>query len=425
MIGNIAKKTAYVNHYSFHIMDPQWGHVTIKMSGHPPFPAQVILNGHEYVAAAARAAGIGFAKEGNCFTGIADPQGLAQVADTLSQPAAIGRLGQVCDRWIYSACLCFGLDLAEQARSGFRYSYSIYQAEYSRNLLFRSGGQMEDLFDRILDRTRSRLDIPTLRTLFGLKNRPHRNRAAGPPAQEIVIEKPQYGLTWFRIRFGLLQLKAYTKGEHVLRFEATVHNTKELRCRRSLDNFPEIITRLAGMAERFATTLDCADISFLADGTLDELPLPSRLGATRTGGIDLNKPRIRAALAAALALAAAPHGFTVAEFTAKARHAEQPRRLHHPAGRLRPAQAPRQGPRRQARPHPPLPHPRPTQPAPSPPCSPSATRSSPRSWPASAAPAADANPPLDPHRPRLRDPPHRHADPLPRPRDHARTAAAA
>src|SRR5216683_1779616 len=319
VIGNIAKKTAYVNHYSFHIMDPAWGHVTIKMSGHPPFPAQVILNGHEYVAAAAGAAGVGFAKEGNCFTGIADPQGLAQVADTLSQPAAIGRLGQVCDRWIYSACLCFGLDIADQARSGFRYSYSIYQAEYSRNLLFRSGGQMEDLFDRILDRTRSRLDIPTLRTLFGLKNRPHSNRAAGPPAQEAVIEKPQYGLTWFRIRFGLLQLKAYTKGEHVLRFEANVHNTKELRCRRSLENFPEIITRLAGMADRFATTLDCADISFLNDRALDELPLPSRVGTARVGGVDLNKPRIRAALSAALALAAAPHGFTVAEHAARVR----------------------------------------------------------------------------------------------------------
>ncbi len=317
VIGNIAKKTTYVNHYSFHIMDPWWGHVTIKMSGHPPFPAQVILNGHEYVAAVARAAGIGFAKEGNCFTGIADPQRLAQVADTLSQPAAIGRLGQVCDRWIYTACLCFGLDSAEQARSGFAYSYSIYQAEYSRNLLFRSGGQMEDLFDRVLDRTRSRLDIPALRTIFGLKNRPHQNRAGGPPAQEAVIEKSQYGLTWFKVAFGRLQLKAYTKGEHVLRFEATVHNTKELRCRRSLENFPEIITRLAGMAERFATTLDCADISFLPDGILDGLPLPSRLGATRTGGIDLNKPRIRAALSAALALAAAPHGFTVAEFTAK------------------------------------------------------------------------------------------------------------
>jgi len=317
VIANLAKKTAYVNHYSFHIMDPAWGHVTIKMSGHPPFPAQVILNGHEYVAAAARSAGVGFAKEGNCFTEIADPQRLAQVADALPQPAAIGCLGQVCDRWIYTACLCFGLDLAEQGMSWFRYSYTVYQAEYSRNLLFRSGAQMEDLFDRILDRTRTRLDIPTLRTLFGLKNRPHSNRAAGPPAQEAVIETPRYGLTWFRIRFGLLQLKAYTKGEHVLRFEATVHNTRELRCRRSLDNFPEIITRLAGMAERFATALDCADISFLADTTLDELPLPSQIGTARVGGIDLNKPRMRAALAAALALAAAPHGFTVAEHAAK------------------------------------------------------------------------------------------------------------
>ena len=326
VIGNIVKKTAYVNHYSFHIMDPAWGHVTIKMSGAPAVPRPVILNGHEYVAATAHAAGIGFSKEGNCFTGIADPHRLARVADTLSQPAAIGRLGQVCDRWIYSACLCFGLDLAEQGMSWFRYSYTVYQAEYSRNLLFRSGGQMEDLFDRVLDRTRSRLDIPALRTLFGLKNRPHCNRAAGPPAQEIVIEKSQYGLTWFKVAFGRLQCKAYTKGEHVLRFEATVHNTKELRCRRSLENFPEIIARLAGIAGRFATTLDCADVSFIADGLLDELPLPSQLGSTRTGGIDLNKPRIRAALAAALTLAAAPHGFTVAQFTAQARQ------LGHNAG---------------------------------------------------------------------------------------------
>ncbi|MBV9030401.1 MAG: hypothetical protein JO364_08825 [Pseudonocardiales bacterium] len=43
VIVNLAKKMAFVNHYSFHIMDPEWGHVTIKLSGHPPFAAQVIL----------------------------------------------------------------------------------------------------------------------------------------------------------------------------------------------------------------------------------------------------------------------------------------------------------------------------------------------------------------------------------------------
>lgn len=71
------------------------------------------------------------------------------------------------------------------------------------------------------------------------------------------------------------------------------------------------------MAERFTTMLDCVDIGFLPDGTLDALPAPSRIGATRVGGVDMNKPRMRTALAAALALAAAPGGFTVSEFTAK------------------------------------------------------------------------------------------------------------
>jgi hypothetical protein len=71
------------------------------------------------------------------------------------------------------------------------------------------------------------------------------------------------------------------------------------------------------MAERFCTTLDCVDAGFITDQTLDELPRSSQLGRTRVGGIDLNKPRIRAALAAVLALGVGPRGFTVAEFTAK------------------------------------------------------------------------------------------------------------
>ena len=79
----------------------------------------------------------------------------------------------------------------------------------------------------------------------------------------------------------------------------------------------EIVTGLAGIAERFATALDCVDTGFLADGVLDQLPTGSRLGATRIGGVDLNKPRMRDALRAALALAPAPNGFTVAEFAAK------------------------------------------------------------------------------------------------------------
>ncbi len=317
VIRNLAKKTTFVNHYSFHLMDPEWGHVTIKMSGHPPFGAQVILNGHEYVACRARAAGIAFREEGNCFTEISDPADLARVADTLSHDVAIGRLGRVCDRWIYSACLCFGLELAEQERSGFSYSYSIYQVEFSRNLLFGCGAQMDTVFEAIIDRTRSRLTVPALRTLFGTKQRPRTNHSELSPRVAAVIETPQYGLTIFKVHFGALTLKGYTKGEHVLRFEAIAHNTKALGVGRVLDKFPEIVARLAGMLERFCTTLDCVVVAFIPDGILDELPQSAVIGRTRVGGVDLNKARIRTTLAAVTALAAAPDGFTVAELAAK------------------------------------------------------------------------------------------------------------
>ena len=54
----------------------------------------------------------------------------------------------------------------------------------------------------------------------------------------------------------------------------------------------------------------------------------------------------------------------------------------------------------------------PVPPASSAPCSPSGTRSSRRSWPASAVPAAAVRPPLDRHRPALPGAPHRDEGPV-------------
>lgn len=315
---HLTKKLPYVNHYSFHIMDAQWGHITIKMAGHPPFGAQIILNGHEYVACQANKRHLIFTKEDNCFTQIADAADLTRVADTLSEARTVGRLIQVCERWIYSACLCFALGIDEQERTGFHYAYSVYQVEYSRNLLFHRGSQLEQVFQRMIDRTRARLDVRQVRTLFGAKRRPHwHGKRHSPPRLVIVVETLTYDLTVFKVHFGNLTLKAYTKGERVLRIEAVAHNTQELRCGRVVDRFPQIVARLQSMLERFMTTLDCVDAAFIGDQTLDQLPLPSRLGKTRVGGVDLNNVRIRRALSAVLALGPSPAGFTTAHFKAK------------------------------------------------------------------------------------------------------------
>ena len=142
-----------------------------------------------------------------------------------------------------------------------------------------------------------------------------------------------------------------------------------------------------------ATALDCVDTGFIGDGILDELPDGSTLGASRVGGVDLNKKRMRDALSAVLTLAPTPHGFTVGDFAAKVHAitgtssaAYSIRQAAYDLRKLRgkqlvdkPARTRRyrvhRGPR-----------------APSPPCSPCATRSSPRSSPRCAALAWDANP---------------------------------
>jgi len=314
------KPMPYVNHYSFHILDAEWGHVTIKISGHPPFPAQVILNGHEYVACQARKAGISFTKEGNCFTHISDAAGLAKIADTLSAQRTIGRLSQVCERWIYTAGLCFALDLEEQKRSGFHYQYSNYQIEYSRNLVFEVGGRMDQVFQALIDRSRTRLDLKTIKTILGYKHRPRYRRWKKHSANwEVAVERPTYDLTIFKLHCGKLSLKIYTKGERVLRIEAIAHNTEELDCGRSLEKFPEIVSRLKSILERFMTALSCVDQCFIADETLEQLPAPSQVGKTKVGGIDFNKPRMRWVAEAVLALSSSPDGFTASQLAHQVR----------------------------------------------------------------------------------------------------------
>jgi hypothetical protein len=67
-----------------------------------------------------------------------------------------------------------GVSLEITAFSRFVYDCSIYQVGYSRNLVFASGAVMDRMFNTVVDRTRSLLDVPKVRTLFGSRGRPHR-----------------------------------------------------------------------------------------------------------------------------------------------------------------------------------------------------------------------------------------------------------
>jgi len=320
------KKKPFINHYGFHIIDPDWGHVTINICGQPPFSAQIIFNGHEYVERQARKQALRFTKEGNCFTEISDAAGLARIAETLRSPSAVGQLTQVCERWIYSACLCFGLDVEDQKRTGFHYKYFPYQTEYSRNLLFQSGGKMEQLFQSVIDHTRAPLNLKTIRTIFGAQQRPRRSRRKSDkrdriPPVKAVVERPVYDVTVFKIDFGCYTVKIYTKGERVLRVEAIVHNARKVPGRSKIPTFDELVAILQGIVNRFLNVVQSVSSCFIGADALEDLPTPAQVGKARVAGVDVNKPRIRHVLQAVISLAPRGDTFKVSQVAEYVRQA--------------------------------------------------------------------------------------------------------
>lgn len=130
---------------------------------------------------------------------------------------------------------------------------------------------------------------------------------------EVVLERPAYDLIIFRVRYARCTLKIYTKGERVLRIEAMAHNARDFACGTSMVRFPQVIATLQCMVERLVEVIDCVDTAFIDSGVLDALPTPARLGQARVGGIDINKPRMRAVLQGTLPLALRPAGFTTSD----------------------------------------------------------------------------------------------------------------
>lgn len=112
--------------------------------------------------------------------------------------------------------------------------------------MFTRGAVLDKVFNGVIERTRTDLDIRTLKTIFGYHYRPYKlDRKGKKPRVESAVEKPVYDLTVFKVHFGRLTVKMYSKGERVLRIETIAHNAANLRCGKRLEKFPDIVTMLA------------------------------------------------------------------------------------------------------------------------------------------------------------------------------------
>jgi len=124
-------------------------------------------------------------------------------------------------------------------------------------------------------------------------------------------------MTIFKIHFGKLTVKLYDKGERTLRAEVVVHNAKDLKCKRSISSFSEIVQKLQDIMNSFMNNLLFAHVSILDDGSLKDLASPTNRGKTRLAGLDINKGRTQAVMETVLALSMKPCGYNICDVAAK------------------------------------------------------------------------------------------------------------
>jgi hypothetical protein len=117
------------------------------------------------------------------------------------------------------------LDAKERESSGFRYQYSVYQFEYSRNLIFQQRPAMVQAIEALVDRNRVRMNVDTLKVIIVRKSRPYATKRRKLKHWQVTVERRSYDLTIFKVHCDQLALKIYSKGERVLRVESMIRNT--------------------------------------------------------------------------------------------------------------------------------------------------------------------------------------------------------
>src|SRR4051812_13178574 len=126
-------------HFYIYFIDEEFGLCHLRVPTWAPFRLQFYCNGHDWLERQMKAAGLRFTKVDNCFTHLSDPQA-AQALVRRFDPRRLYRvLEEAAARWV-SVHRLFGPTL----------HWSIAQAEWSTDVLFKNGRVLPELFRELV-----------------------------------------------------------------------------------------------------------------------------------------------------------------------------------------------------------------------------------------------------------------------------------
>ncbi|MGH8488297.1 MAG: MarR family transcriptional regulator [Gammaproteobacteria bacterium] len=193
-------------HYYFYFIDPDLGLCHLRVPTWCPFRLQFYFNGHHALAAKLSQAGIGYELADNAFLQIEDFEKANELAQLDSQ-------------WLHTKLDGYARLYCPVVTSlNLSYRWSISQAEYATDIVFRSPDRLPAILPPLMETLIQAVKPADIATFLGRKLDPRYQDEMGNR-----FNKRWLG-TRLKHRMGPVSIKLYDKFNLVLRIETTVND---------------------------------------------------------------------------------------------------------------------------------------------------------------------------------------------------------
>lgn len=194
-------------HYYFYFIDEDLGLCYLRVPTWCPFRLQFYYNGHNWLASQLRRQGIAFEQHDNAFLQIADFEAANRLAAQLPSEFLHEKLDGFAQRYCLAASLL-----------GVEYHWSIFQAEYATDLVFKDQRTLQAFYPHLLEALIQAVKPADVATFLGRKLHGNYQGEMGN----------RFNVRWLGHRIkhqmGPVTIKLYDKFNIVLRIEVTVND---------------------------------------------------------------------------------------------------------------------------------------------------------------------------------------------------------
>ncbi len=203
-------------HFYFYFIDREFGFMHVRIQSWFPCPIQVCINGHEWLARKMDKAGMNYKRRENCFVQIKDIKKAQKMADATANRNWHKLLDRFSQRFNPLLQASAGLDL-------YGYYWTIRQAEYATDIIFKDASCLKRLYPRLIHHAIEHFSSEDVMRFLGRRSN---LRFSGEVTSNI-----RKRIEGTRIRHWVEEnsIKMYDKQGVVLRIETTINNPRRFK----------------------------------------------------------------------------------------------------------------------------------------------------------------------------------------------------